>query len=85
MEAPGDAKLLEARRTARRQLRRLIALMAVLDLAILLLVIAVAYERSTVGLSTSGVLAVVGAGAAAVIGTRIWLAARLRTHAGNLR
>ncbi|HTP54963.1 MAG TPA: hypothetical protein VML94_08430 [Thermoplasmata archaeon] len=71
--------------TARRQLGRVLTLLGLLDLTVMLLVLLVAVERSRWGLSNLAVFAVLAAGAIGVILTRILLAVRLRSRAGNLR
>jgi hypothetical protein len=69
---------------ARRQLRRVLVLLGVLDLSVLVLVIGLLLASRSLGLTTAesllAILAVVGV----ILGVRIWIAVRLRRRAGDL-
>lgn len=85
MSVPGPARATEdAREKARRQLRTVLRLLGLLDMAVLVFVLLVAWERSAWGLSTVELLAVIVAGISFVLLTRIWLAVRLHARRGNL-
>jgi hypothetical protein len=75
----GDAGL-----RARRQLRRVLVLLGVLDLSVLVLVIGLLLTTPSLGLTTPELLFSIIAGVSVILGVRIWLAVRLRRRSGDL-
>ena len=74
----------DAGRLARRQLGRVLRVLAVLDGAVLLVVLAMALSWSRVGLSNVSFLAIVVTAAGIALGARLVLAVRLHRSAGDL-
>ena len=71
--------------TARRQLRRVLALMALLDAGVLVIVVGLALARESLGLSTIGFLIAVLSGVGVILAARLAMAVRLRRRSGELR
>lgn len=80
-ETPDDT---DARRTARRQLHRLLLLLAALDLGVLAWVLAIAIVSPRLHVSTAELVLLAVGGIVVVLGTRLALAVRLRRRHGEL-
>ncbi len=79
-----EPEISAARRTARRQLSRILLLLAGLDLTVLAWVLGVALVSSRFHLSAVDIVLLALAGIAAILGVRIAVAVRLRRRAGDL-
>jgi len=73
-----------ARTTARRQLRRVLLLLAILDTSVLVLVVGLAVAWSRFHIPTPYFLALVLAGVGAILVARIALGIRHKRRSGNL-
>ncbi len=80
--APEKADPASARRTAHRQLNRLLLLLAALDFAVLAWVIAIASVSPRLHVSTAELVLLAIGGIVVVLGTRLVLAVRLRPRQG---
>jgi hypothetical protein len=80
--APGASEA--ARRRARRQLRAVLLTLAGLDAGVVILVLALAEARSSLGLTTPELLLSIVGGVGLVLVVRVLLAVRLRRRSGNL-
>jgi hypothetical protein len=69
---------------ARRQLGRVLVVLGLLDLSAVVLVLVLALFGPFWGLSPIELLAAILGGAGFIVGTRIWLAVRLRRRSGEL-
>jgi hypothetical protein len=69
---------------ARRQLRRVLVLLGVLDLSVLVLVIGLVLAAPSLGFTTAELLFSILAGIVVILGVRIWLAVQLRRRSGDL-
>lgn len=74
----------ENRRTARRQLRQVLLVLAVLDTSVLVLVIGLAVAWSRLRFPTAELLGLMLGGVAGILSLRVGLAVRLRKRSGNL-
>lgn len=83
-ESEADSTTSASRRTARRQLNRVLLVLAGLDLSVLAWVIGVALASRRFHLPAVDLVLLALAGIAAALGVRITLAVRLRRHGGDL-
>ena len=70
---------------ARRQLRKVLLVLALLDASVVIIVIGVAEARTSLRLSSLALLVLILSGLAAILILRAGLAVRLRRRSGNLR
>lgn len=70
--------------TARRQLRRVLVWLGLLDAGVLVVVVSLAEARQSLGLSASGFLLAVLGGVGLILATRLMMAVRLRRRSGEL-
>jgi hypothetical protein len=75
----------EATSTARRQLRRVLVLLGVLDVSVLVIVVGLARAQEFLDLSTAEFLAAVLGGVGLILTIRLLMAIRLRRRSGELR
>jgi hypothetical protein len=80
----GNPSVEGARRTARRQLGRVLAALAILDVSVVILVVGLAVAWSRFHLPTLYFLALVLSGVSAILLARVALGIRLKRRSGNL-
>jgi hypothetical protein len=81
---PGYASPSEASVRARRQLRRVLVVLAAMDAGVLVTIVVLAVASMLLRLTNFELLALIITGLGAIIGARVALAVRLRRRAGNL-
>jgi hypothetical protein len=74
----------EARTRARRQLGRVLGLLALLDISVVVLVVGLAIAWSRLHFPTAYLLALVLIGVGAILAARVWMGVRLKRRSGNL-
>jgi hypothetical protein len=74
----------QARTTARRQLNRLLVVLAILDASVLVLVVGLALAWARFHIPTIYFLAFVLSGVGAILAVRVSLGVRLKHRSGNL-
>jgi hypothetical protein len=69
---------------ARRQLRRVLLVLAAMDVGVLVIIVVLAVAAVLLHLTNLELLGLIVAGLGAIIGARVALAVRLRRRSGNL-
>lgn len=80
----GQASREDAGLRARRQLRRVLLVLAGLDAGVLVAIVVLAVAASIFRLTNLELLALIVAGLGAILATRVALAVRLKRRSGNL-
>jgi len=75
---------IEASLRARRQLRRVLSVLALLDTLVLVSVVVLAEARASAGLTTPEFLSLILGAVGAIIAVRVALAVRLKKRSGSL-